>query len=129
MSGVELALAIVPLVIAAIQHRRPIVKVGRALLTSRRNNEQVNELLDFYSQLYIELSMLYNTLQRLAGDAPSEDNEALQQHVHQALGTGVQLFEDILRDILQSIDDIVSDKSLGLEGMVRTKLYFQNDLG
>jgi hypothetical protein len=121
MSGVELALAIVPLVIAVIQHRKPLVKVGRALLTSRRNDEQMNERLDFYSQLYIELSTLHNTLQRLTGDASSENNDALQQHVNQALGTGIHLFEIILRDILQSIDDLVSDKSLGLEGMVRKR--------
>lgn len=129
MSGVELALAIVPLVIAVIQHRKPLVKAGRALLTSRRNDEQIDERLDFYSQLYLELLWLHNTLQRLAGDAPSGNNEALKQHVHQALGTGVQLFEIILRDILQRIDDLVSDKSLGLEGMVRIKKYLQNDLG
>ncbi|CAO2648884.1 Nn.00g098330.m01.CDS01 [Neocucurbitaria sp. VM-36] len=120
MSGVELALAIVPLVIAVIQHRKPLAKAGRAILTSNRSNEQRNERSDFYSQLYIELSMLHNTLQKLVGDVPPTDNEAMQKRIHQALSTGAKVFEDILRDILQSVDDIVSDRSLGLEGMVRT---------
>ena len=81
----------------------------------------MNDRTDFYSQLYIELSMLHNTLQKLAGDAPFENNEAMQEYLRRTLGTNLELFENILQRILQSIDDIVSDKSLGLQGMVRTK--------
>lgn len=128
MSGVELALAVVPLVIAVIQHRKPLARVGRAMITSRRSTEQRNERSDFYSQLYLELSMLHYTLQRLVGEVPPGNNEAVQRHVHQALGTGLQVFEETLRDILQSFDDIVSTKSLGLEEMVRTGRYLQNEV-
>jgi len=124
MSGVELALAIIPLVMAIVT---PLVKPSRALFTSRRNIEQMNELLDFYWELRIEIVMLQNTLKTLAGDISYDDSEALQQQVHQVLGADEQYFEHILQDVLRSVDNVVSDKSLGLERMVRAKRYLQND--
>jgi len=87
----------------------------------------MNELLDFHRQLNIQIMMLQSTLKILAGDTSYDDGEALQQQVHQVLGADEQLFEHILQDVLRSVNNVVSDKSLGLERMVRTKRYPRND--
>ena len=118
MSGVELALAITPLVIATIS---PLAKASKAFFASRRNSEQTNELLDFYDQLKTQILMLQNTLRRLAGDTPYDDDEALQQRADQVLGKDQEAFKHMLELVLRSVNDVVSDKSLGLERMVRKK--------
>ncbi|KAF2115387.1 hypothetical protein BDV96DRAFT_659646 [Lophiotrema nucula] len=112
LTGLELALAVVPLIIAAAEHHRTVARKSKAVASSKANNEQ---LLQFYFELYDELSLLRSTLNRVEGT--STHSEVIQayhpsgeasraEHIRQALGTNAQAFESILNRILKSINNI-----------------------
>jgi hypothetical protein len=113
MTGVELALAIVPLVIALVEHHGTVIRKSMALVSSKARNEQQ---LDFYNELHDELSLLKITLDSIkarsmaAGPYVSQANS-----IAQVLGCNAPHFDEILTRIMKSIDDLVSDKSMNLK--------------
>ena len=118
MSGVELLLAILPLVIAAAEHREPFFRTGRALSSSKAKEHQ---LYDFCLELHDELSFLANTLGSIIRGTSSNTPDnliPLSTEDHQAigavLGDKAHTFHSLLGRILSGLDAIVSDRSLGL---------------
>lgn len=116
MTGVELALAIVPLIIALIEHHGSVVRKGKALARSKSKNEQQ---LDFYCELHDELSLLKITLDTITARAVAAGSQSSIQQpesITQVLGSAAPHFDSILNRVLKSISDIVSDKSVDLAG-------------
>jgi hypothetical protein len=114
MSGAELALAIVPLVIVLVEHHRTVIRRGKAVTLSRISNDQQ---LDFYQELHAELSLLNVTLDRvkavcvktgLSRARPEESEEVL---IDIALGDRAPDFKQILDRVMKSINDLVREKS------------------
>lgn len=117
MSGAELALAIVPLVIVLIEHHRTVLRKSKALTLSRISNDQQ---LDFYQDLHGELTLLNMILERvkiksarvrLSGSQP-EMTQA--ESIEIALGHSADDFQSILDRVLRSINDLVREKSNAL---------------
>ena len=119
MSGVELLLAILPLVIAAAEHLETRW-ANKALFLSSVKDQQAY---DFCLELHDELSFLANTLGSVfkgrASDNPqslislsAEDNQAIEA----VLGDKAPTFHSLLERILEGLNAIVSDKSLSLAG-------------
>ncbi|CAN9419644.1 unnamed protein product [Alternaria alternata] len=117
MSGAELALAIVPLVIVLVEHHRTVLRKGKALTLSRISNDQQ---LDFYQDLHGELTLLNMILEkvhiksarvRLSGAQP-EISQA--ESIEIALGHSAKDFQTILDRVLKSINDLVREKSNAL---------------
>ncbi|KAF2656292.1 hypothetical protein K491DRAFT_757659 [Lophiostoma macrostomum CBS 122681] len=122
MTGIELALAIVPLVIAAVEHQKAIRRKGKALASSKEKNEQQ---LDFYHELSNELALLDLTLKGVKvysasksnnRPAPPEDGdiEVPSDAILKSLDERAQPFKEILHGIMENINILVSDKSLAL---------------
>jgi hypothetical protein len=117
MSGAELALAIVPLVIVLVEHHRTVLRKSKALTLSRISNDQQ---LDFYQDLHGELTLLNMILERvkiksarvrLSGSQP-EMTQA--ESIEIALGNSADDFQSILDRVLRSINDLVREKSNAL---------------
>ncbi|KAL9623532.1 MAG: hypothetical protein Q9160_002213 [Pyrenula sp. 1 TL-2023] len=127
MSGVELSLAVLPLIISAAENRKSILRTGKLLLLKKEKNGQQ---LDFFFQLSDELALLVNNLRRLISSLPTSQEVpndfaliAGSQHwaktishdeLSNALGANEIAFNDILERLLKSVEAIVSDKSLEL---------------
>ena len=124
--GLELAFAIVPLVVIATEYHR---KAYRKLKTIASPKARDEELEDFLADLHDEVSLLGHTLRCLILDLTTlteKQRERLlnldrelwkQENVSMALrtrlgGDGELAFTDILTRLLQSLDDVVSEKSL-----------------
>jgi len=117
MSGAELALAIVPLVIVLIEHHRTIFNKGRALTLSKVSN---NQQLDFYEELQGELSLLNTTLEIVrirstrVGLSKGQAKRSQAETIDIALGSSANDFKLILDRVLKSINDLVREKSSDL---------------
>jgi hypothetical protein len=114
MSGVELALAIVPLVIVLIQHHQTIFSRGRALTSSRFSNDQQRE---FYQGLHVELSLLNIVLSRVHIVSTEVSFDGIQTRdylaasIQNRLGDSADNFQQVLDRILKSMNDLVRDES------------------
>lgn len=114
MTGVELALAVVPLVIVLVEHHRTVIRKTKAVTRSKTKNRQQ---LDFYNELYDELSLLKITLDRIeTRPTKAGHKESRAESIQRALGENAQPFQIILDRVMKSINDLVSDKSVALEG-------------
>jgi hypothetical protein len=133
MSGAELALAIVPLVIVLVEHHRTVLRKGKALTLSRISNDQQ---LDFYQDLHGELTLLNMILEkvhiksarvRLSGAQP-EISQA--ESIEIALGHSAKDFQTILDRVLKSINDLVREKSNALteDDIVSAVLHMPSQL-
>ena len=118
MTGIELALAIVPLVIAAVEHQKAIRRKGKAAASSRAKNEQQ---LDFYHELSNELALLGLTLKGVeiystgkpasrTARAGNASIEALSDSILEALGERAQPFKETVLKIMENVNALVSDK-------------------
>ena len=114
MSGAELALAIVPLVIVLVEHHRTVIRRGKAVTLSRISNDQQ---LDFYQELHAELSLLNVTLDRVkaicykTGLSKARPDESEEELIDIALGTRAPDFKQILDRVMKSVNDLVREKS------------------
>ncbi|KAH7066387.1 hypothetical protein BKA63DRAFT_571758 [Paraphoma chrysanthemicola] len=112
MSGAELALAIVPLVIAVVEHHPTVLRKSKALLSSKSKN---NQQLDFFCELHDELTLLHMTLNRIKNRSLLAGyDETEEEAIARALGNEAPHFQTILGRILRSINDLVSEKSIDL---------------
>jgi hypothetical protein len=126
ISGLELAFAIVPLVISATEHHRKAYHKIK-MIASRKARDEERE--DFLSELHDEIALLGNTLKRLISDLTTLTEKQRQQllnldreqwkqddvgaALNTRLGGDAELaFTDILSRLLKSLDDVVSEKSL-----------------
>jgi len=114
MSGAELALAIVPLVLVLIEHHQTVFRRGKALTFSKISN---NQQLDFYQELHDEILLLKLTLEKVhATSTKVSSSEALPdksqaEAIEIALGKNADNFNQILDRVLKSINDLVREKS------------------
>jgi hypothetical protein len=124
MTGIELALAIVPLVIAVVEHHQTVLRRAQAITSSRAKNEQQ---IEFYQDLYAELALLETVLngvkaystQKNPNNNASQERRAsqnLSDVIHEALGNSAEPFEQILGRVLKGVDALVRDKSVALTG-------------
>jgi hypothetical protein len=117
MSGAELALAIVPLVIVLIEHHRIVFTRGKALISPKNNNAQQ---LDFHQELHGELCLLKTTLNRVEVTATRvrlggiQPNRPLIESIEIRLGKDADSFQLILDHVLKSINDLVREESSAL---------------
>jgi len=112
MSGAELALAIVPLVIVLVQHHRAVFLKSKPLVSPKSKNEQQ---LDFYYELHGELALLKINLDRVKVRSTQAGYEESQKEaIQRVLGTSAPDFEEVLDRVLKSINDLVSERSLAL---------------
>lgn len=126
ISGLELAFAIVPLVVSAAEHHQ---KAYRKLKTIASQKARDEELEDFLADLHDEVSLLGHTLRCMISDLTTlteKQRERLlkldreqwkQDDVSVALktrlgGDAEMAFTDILGRLLKSLDEVVSEKSL-----------------
>ena len=118
ITGLELVLAILPLLISATENNKKALRPIKTILSSKTKNEQ--QVL-FFDELYGELALLNNTLKAVLGElAPrySQDLVDLTQDelhkIEEALGTSAQPFGVLLERLMRSLNDLVSEKSSGL---------------
>ena len=119
ITGIELALAVLPLLISATEHHKKALRQVKVILSTKRKIEQQ---LVFYNELYEELALLANTLKAVIGDlSPRSEtqNVSLTQDEHDqienTLGTRTaESFSELLGRLLSSLNDLVSEKTLGL---------------
>lgn len=127
ITGVELTLAILPLIISAAENQKTFFEKGKALASNKEKNEQQ---LDFFYELYDELSLLSSNLSGLIISLPSLrgaekgspfvvnpqqlTSGVIDDELDAALGTRKEPFKSILQRLLTSLEAIVSDKSLEL---------------
>ena len=127
LTGIELALAVAPLLLATAATFQAMRETTRTL---SRQKSKDDKLADFLASLHAELALLNLTLRSLVSDLPTiseEQKDKLLQHdraewrdpiVESALkgrlGDADEAFQDILNTILKFLDDVISDKSLGL---------------
>lgn len=119
ITGLELALAILPLLVSATEHHKKGLRFGRVLFSTKGKNEQQ---LIYYYELYDELSLLENTLKGVLRDLPSRsaDQELSpltveeEKQLERVLGNSAKPFNQVLERLLKSLNDLVSEKSLEL---------------
>jgi len=117
MSGAELALAVVPLVIVLIEHHRTAFNKGKALTSSTLSNDQQ---LDFYEELHEELSLLNAALEIVllrsnrSGQCLTQAKRSRAESIDIAFGSYAGDFKRILHRVLRSINDLVQEKSNAL---------------
>lgn len=117
-TGIELVLAILPMVITAAEHRESL-KAGKALCSSKVKEQQ---LYDFCLELHDELSFLANTLGSVVNGLPSRSDPysllPLSPEELQAIDTVLEdratTFHSLLGRVLEGLDALLSDKSLKL---------------
>jgi hypothetical protein len=124
--GLELAFAIVPLVITATEHHQRAYRKAKTIASPKARDE---ELEDFLADLHDEIALLGHTLRCLVSDLTTLtekqrdqllnlDREQWKQDdvslaLRTRLGGDAELaFTDILGRLLKSLDDVVSEKSL-----------------
>jgi hypothetical protein len=84
MSGAELALAIVPLVIVMVEHHQIVFRKGKALVLPKSKNDQQ---LDFFHELHDELALLHMTLNRIKERSLLAGHDVtLEEAIKRALG-------------------------------------------
>lgn len=129
LTGIELALAVIPLIIAGIACYRPALDKTKTASRQKVKNEK---LLDFYQNLHAEIALLDITLQCLVSNLPTiPEQQKIQLLEHdrnqwkdvavavalsERLGGAEDAFKDILDTILKTLENIISDKSLHLVG-------------
>ncbi|KAL3426805.1 hypothetical protein PVAG01_00314 [Phlyctema vagabunda] len=128
MSGIELALALIPLVVTATEHHQKVYHKLKLMSSPKLRDE---ELEDFLSDLHDEISLLGLTLRCLVDDLttlPETQRTQLLNHdkvqwrkeevsiaIKMRLGGDADLaFTDILDRLLRCLDEVVSEKSLRL---------------
>jgi hypothetical protein len=126
ITGLELAFAIVPLVVAASEHHQKAYRKLKRIASQKARDE---DLEDFLADLHDEVSLLGHTLRCMISDLTTlteKQREQLlnldreqwkQDHVSVALkarlgGDAEMAFTDILSRLLKSLDEVVSEKSL-----------------
>ena len=126
ITGLDLAFAIVPLVISATEHHQKAYRKAKLILSPKARDE---ELEDFLADLHDEVALLGHTLKCLVSDLTTlteqQRGRLLDLDRHQwkqddvsvalrtRLGGDAELaFADILSRLLKSLDDVVSEKSL-----------------
>ena len=129
LTGIELALAVIPLMIAGTEYYRKAFEKSK---TASRQTVKNEKLLDFYQSLHAEIALLDITLRCLVSDLPTipeQQKTQLLEHDRQQwkdaavavalserLGGAEDAFKDILDTILKTLENIISDKSLHLVG-------------
>jgi hypothetical protein len=129
LTGIELALAIIPLVMASTEYYRKAFEKSRTASRQKVKNEK---LLDFYHNLHAEIALLNLTLRYLVSDLPTiseQKKEKLLEHdrnqwrdaavaeaLSNRLGGAEDAFTDILNTTLNTLENVISDKSLHLTG-------------
>ncbi|KAK0117759.1 hypothetical protein ONS95_012085 [Cadophora gregata] len=125
-TGLELALALVPLVITATEHHKKAFRKAKMIASPKTRDEN---LLDFLLELHDEVALLGHTLRRLISDLTTlteKQRELLlvldreqwkQDDINVALRTRLgndaeNAFTSILDRLLKALDDVVSEKSL-----------------
>jgi hypothetical protein len=112
MSGAELALAIVPLVLILIEHHPTVWRKTKVGWSSKSKNDQQ---LDFFQELHAELSLLHVTLDRVKSVSNARDaEEPLAEQIDSALGKNAPHFQQILDRVMRSVNDLVREKSSAL---------------
>ena len=126
ITGLDLAFAIVPLVISATEHHQKAYRKAKLIASPKARDE---ELEDFLADLHDEVALLGHTLKCLVSDLTTlteqQRGRLLDLDRHQwkqddvsvalrtRLGGDAELaFTDILGRLLKSLDDVVSEKSL-----------------
>ena len=119
ITGLELLLSILPLLISATEYHKKAFRTVRTVAFTRSKNEQQ---LHFYVELHDELALLAGTLMSVLRGLPSRSElktlspltEEEHDEVEKVLGSNAQPFVLILERILKSLDALVSEKSLQL---------------
>jgi hypothetical protein len=119
IAGLELVLAILPLLISATEHHKKGFRHAKVVAFNSSKNEQQ---LHFYYELHDELALLASTLMSvlrgLSSRSDISDLSALNKEEHDeiqnVLGSSAQPFGDILERLLKSLDALVSERSLQL---------------
>ena len=119
ITGLELLLAILPLLISATEHHKKGLRPAKIILSTKTKNEQ--QVL-FYSEMFAELALLANILKAVLGDSLKRPDleqlsplsQADHEKIETALGSSAQPFGVLLERLLRSLNDLVSDKSLEL---------------
>lgn len=126
LSGLELAFAIVPLVISATEHHQNLCHKAHTILSSKARDEQLE---DFLSDLHDEIALLGHTLKLLISDLTTLTEEQrdrllridreqwrakdVNAALRARLGNDAEnVFTDILDRLLKALDDVVSEKSM-----------------
>ncbi|KAI9656217.1 MAG: hypothetical protein M1821_004880 [Bathelium mastoideum] len=126
MSGLEfagLALAILPIVMSAIDHYKNAAEHSKDL-TSDKNS--INRQLDFYSDLNDELALLNGTLNgvahgfplRVGGVVSSPLTAHEKEEIARVLGDNAMPFQTILERLLKSLEALISDKSFKADDLM-----------
>lgn len=129
LAGIELALAVIPLIIAGTACYRKVFEKSNTALRQKVKNEK---LLDFYQSLHAEIALLGITLRHLVSDLPTipeQQKDLLLKHdrkqwkdvavavaLSERLGGAEDAFQDILDTILKTLENVISDRSLQLVG-------------
>jgi hypothetical protein len=133
ITGLDLAFAIVPLVISATEHHQRVYRKAKLIVSPKARDE---ELEDFLADLHDEVALLGHTLRCLVSDLTTltekqrdqlldlDRDQWKQDDVSVALrtrlgGDAELAFADILGRLLKSLDDVVSEKSLHFISSVR----------
>jgi hypothetical protein len=133
ITGLDLAFAIVPLVISATEHHQKAYRKAKLIASPKARDE---ELEDFLADLHDEVALLRHTLRCLVSDLTTltekqrdqlldlDRDQWKQDDVSVALrtrlgGDAELAFTDILGRLLKSLDDVVSEKSLHFISSVR----------
>lgn len=133
ITGLDLAFAIVPLVISATEHHQKAYRKAKLIASPKARDE---ELEDFLADLHDEVALLGHTLRCLVSDLTTltekqrdqlldlDRDQWKQDDVSVALrtrlgGDAELAFTDILGRLLKSLDDVVSEKSLHFISSVR----------
>ncbi|KAH7380832.1 hypothetical protein BKA64DRAFT_221672 [Cadophora sp. MPI-SDFR-AT-0126] len=134
ITGLELALALVPLVLTATEHHKKAFRKVKTLASPKDRDEK---LLDFLQDLHDEVALLGHTLRGLVTDLTTlteKQRELLlkldreqwkQNDINVALKTRLgsdteAAFTSILDRLLKALDDVVSEKSLHFINSERT---------
>ena len=129
VTGIEFALAVIPLLIAGTEHYRKVFEMSKTASRPKVKNEK---LLDFYQSLHTEISLLDFSLRCLVSDLPTipeQQKAQLLEHdrkqwkdvavavaLSERLGGAEDAFQGILETILKTLENIISDRSLHLVG-------------
>ena len=127
LTGIELTLAVIPLIIAGTASYRQLLEKSKTALRQKVKNEK---LLDFYQSLHTEIALLDITLRCLVSDLPTIPEQqkiqllnrdrkqwkdvAVAVALHERLGGAEDAFKEILETILKALENIISDRSLHL---------------
>jgi hypothetical protein len=119
ITGLELTLAVLPLLISAAEHHKKGLRPIKTILSSKSKNDQQ---VVFYTELHDELALLETTLKGVLRKLPSrsETSELFkltvdeQAEIEDILGVTARPFNDLLKRLLKCLNDLTSEKSLDL---------------